>query len=99
MQGLMAAVIGFFLIDPLAASLSEALAAQKVPPHLAMEIVECTKAAGPAVIDRVMADPLWALQSVVSVWTGSLSAQAIVADVAPACANSLQATQSLLDTP
>jgi hypothetical protein len=95
----MAAIIGFFLIDPLMASLSEALATQNVPQNVATEIVECAKAAGPATIDRVMAEPFWALQSVISVWSGSLSAEAILADVAPACADSLDATRHFFESP
>jgi hypothetical protein len=84
-QELVAALVAFFIIDPLKAELGEKLAAARVPPGIVREVTACATAATPVVVERLSSDPLWAAGAVIRVWAGLAPPETVLAEAAPAC--------------
>ncbi len=91
MQELLAALIAFVLIDPLRAELSQKLEAAGIPPTAVVEVVACAGKAAPAIVDRVLEDPVGAAWRVAGFWSGTIASEALLAELAPECAPALNA--------
>ena len=96
MQDLFAALVSFFLIQPIQSGLAEKLEAARVPQAVISEISACGRNAAPLVLDRVMSDPVWALSSAVRAWTGTTRPEALLLEVAPGCASALASARPFL---
>src|SRR5215213_7673595 len=96
MQDLIAALISFFLIEPLQAQVADKLAAARAPQAVLAAVAACARAARPVIVDRATSDPAWAVSSVVQVWIGSASPETILADAAPACRPAIEAARPFL---
>lgn len=96
MQDLVAALISFFLIEPLQAEMADKLAAARAPQAVLNEVSACARAARPVIVERATNDPWWAVSSVVQVWIGSARPEAILADTAPACRPAIEAARPFL---
>lgn len=94
MQDLLAALIAFVLIDPLRAELSQKLEAAALPPAVVVEVVACAGKAAPAIVDRVLEDPVGAAWRAARFWSGAIASDALLADLAPECAPALGAVGS-----
>src|SRR4051794_37266805 len=70
MQDLIAALVSFFLIEPLQAKVADKLAAARAPRAVLADVSACARAARPAIVDRAASDPWWAVSSIVQVWIG-----------------------------
>jgi hypothetical protein len=86
MQDIIAALISFFLIDPLQAQMSERLKEARVPPAFVSEIGSCARTATPVIVDRAWSDPWWAVSTAAGIWMGQTRPEAALAQAAPACA-------------
>ncbi|MBL8687541.1 MAG: hypothetical protein JNL04_00485 [Rhodospirillaceae bacterium] len=91
MQDLLAALIAFILIDPLRAGLSRTLEAAGLPPAAVVEVVACTGRAAPAIVDRVLGNPVDAAWRVAGFWTGAVGPKDLLSEFAPECATTLDA--------
>ncbi len=91
MQDLFAALIAFVLIDPLRAELSRNLEEAGIPPATVVEVVTCTGRAAPAIVDRVLENPVGVAWQAAGFWSGSVESKAFLIQLAPECASSLDA--------
>jgi hypothetical protein len=85
MQDIIAALVQFFLVDPLQAELAERLAGVRAPQELAREVFACLRADSAAVIQRATADPGWTITRGLGLWTGLVQPETVLADAAPGC--------------
>ena len=97
MQDLFAALVSFFLIQPIQAEVTEKFEAARVPQAVISEVTTCGRTAAPLVLDRVISDPVWALSSAVRAWTGTTRPEALLLEVAPGCAPALSAARPFLE--
>jgi hypothetical protein len=95
-QDIIAALVSFFLIQPLQAEMAETLAQMRAPKAIATQVAACAEQAAPALARRAMADPLWAAGTVVSVWIGQAQPEALLVEVAPGCAPAVAAARPFL---
>ena len=91
-----AAVVSFFLTGPLQAELSEKLQMARAPQEIVSSLMDCSKEAAPAIVDRVLSDPFWALTQTFNVWTGQKQPEAVLLEAAPACAGAIDAARPFL---
>lgn len=96
MDSIFAALISFFLVDPVQAELAERLSASQAPQEVVSAISGCTQAAIPSVVDRVTGDPVWALSQVYEVWIGASDPVRLLAEVAPECSRALETARPFL---
>ena len=99
MMDLIAALISFFLIEPLRAEMAERLAAARAPQAVVAEVMACADAAAPRILERAVDDPWWAASSTVGVWLGSARPEALLFEAAPGCASAVEAARSFLAEP
>lgn len=99
MQDLIAALISFFLVQPLQAGIADALSAARAPQAVVAEVTACAASSAPAIIERAANDPLWAADRVVRIWIGALSYQAALREAAPPCGRALDAARPFLEDP
>jgi hypothetical protein len=97
MQDLIAALVAFFIIEPLQAEIGEKLAAARVPQSVITEVAACAQAAAPVIVKRAINDPLWGITTTLSIWIGSAKPDAMLIDAAPSCAQSVQAARTFLN--
>ncbi len=97
MQDLLAALISFFLVQPLQAKMAERLDAARAPRAVIAEVAGCARAATPVVVERATRDPAWAVSTIVQVWTGTAKPENILADTAPVCRPAIDAARPFLD--
>lgn len=96
MQDLIAALVSFFLIQPLQAQMAETLTQMRAPAAVSAKVAACAREAAPVVAERAMSDPWWAATSVVSVWIGRAQPEALLVEVVPACAPAVAAARPFL---
>lgn len=97
LQELIAALVSFFLVQPLQAEVRERLGAARVPSTIVAQVASCISTAAPGVVDRVTADPAWAMSSAVRVWIGSTPPEDLLVEVVPGCADAVAAARPFLD--
>ena len=97
MQDLFAALVSFFLIQPIQAELTEKLEVARVPQSVIADVTACGRTATPLVLDRVISDPVWSLSSAVRAWTGTTRPEALLLEVAPGCASALSSARPFLE--
>jgi hypothetical protein len=93
MQEFIAALISFFLLEPLQAEVAEKLKAARAPQAIVNDLANCVQAARPAIVDRATSDPWWAVSSVAQVWIGNAKPEILLADAAPVCRPALEAAR------
>lgn len=96
MDSIIAALVSFFLIDPLQAELKDRLVAAQAPRAVLAEVSSCAQAAGPELVKRATEDPMWAVSKVVSVWIGESRPEVLLVEVVPGCAGAAAAARSVL---
>lgn len=95
---IMAALISFFLLDPLQSRLAERLEALRMPRAAVTQAISCARASTPAIANRVMSDPLWAAGRVYDVWIGGRAPEALLVELAPNCANAVEMLKGRRDS-
>lgn len=63
----LAALVSFFLIDPLQAEMSKRLETAGAPPTIVADMAACGRTATPALVDRAAGDPWWAATTAVGI--------------------------------
>ena len=96
MQDLLAALISFFLVQPLQDKVADKLDAARAPRAIVAQVVGCARAAAPVVVERATGDPWWAVSTIVQVWTGTAKPENILADTAPVCRPAIEAARPFL---
>ncbi len=96
MQDLLAALISFFLIQPLEEKMAEKLDAARAPRAVIAQVADCARAATPVVVERATSDPWWAVSTIVQVWTGTAKPETILAATAPVCRPAIEAARPFL---
>lgn len=96
MQDVIAALVSFFLIQPLQAEMEDTLAQMRAPTAIAAQVTACAEQAAPALARRTMSDPVWAAGTLVSVWLGQARPETLLVEVAPGCAPALAAARPFL---
>jgi hypothetical protein len=98
-RDLLLTLVTLFVVEPFAAELNGSLAAARAPEPLVREVAACAGAAAPAVIERVVADPGWAVFAAVRLTTGMATAEAVILDAAPGCAVAVAEARRFLAAP
>ena len=96
MQDLLAALISFFLMQPLQEKMADKLDAARAPRAIIAQVAGCAQAATPVVVERATSDPWWAASTIVQVWTGTVKPEKILADTAPVCRSAIEAARPFL---
>lgn len=87
-----------FVVDPFQADLAQRLAAVQAPRAVVEQVAGCARTAVPALADRAVSDPWWAVTTGLGVWVGLSPPEAVLRDVVPAaCAPALDAVRPYLD--
>ena len=96
MQDFIAAVISFFLVEPLHEHLNEMLAKARVPQAVVNEVISCAQTAAPVIVERAASDPWWAVFNGIRLWAGWVRPDALLVDAAPRCAPAVHAARPFL---
>ena len=96
MQELIAALISFFLVEPLQAEIADKLKAARTPRAVLTDVTACLREAQPVVVGRATQDPWWATSSIVHVWIGAAQPEDLLVETAPACRPAVEAARLFL---
>ena len=96
MQDLFAALVSFFLIEPLQAEMADKLAAARAPQAIVSNVASCIDGAAPALVQRAWSDPWWVASTSFSVWVGAASLEEVAARAVPACTPAVRAAVPFL---
>jgi hypothetical protein len=96
MQDLIAALVSFFLVQPLQAEMSERLAAARAPQAVVAELATCARAATPLIIARATSDPWWVASNAFGIWVGTRRPEQVLVEAAPGCTGAVQAARPFL---
>jgi hypothetical protein len=96
MQSLIAALVSFFLLEPLQGEIADKLAAARAPQALIAEITSCARTAAPAVVERSFSDPWWAAAGALRVWAGAGDLGELLVEAAPGCAGAVRSARPYL---
>ncbi len=96
MQDFIASLVSLFLVEPFEAEMRERMAAARVPREVVQQVVQCGRVATPVLAERVMADPWWGATTVVRVWAGASTADAVLAEAVPPCGPAIRAVRPFL---
>lgn len=94
MDAILSALVSFFLISPLEASLTQMLTGAGVPKPLVEQVTACAATAAPVIVKRATNEPVWLIGSIIGLWTGSNSPDKILVDAAPGCAEPVAAARA-----
>jgi hypothetical protein len=84
-RDLVLSLVSMFVIEPFEAEIGAKLKAAAAPQAIVAELRGCAGTATPILVDKVFADPVWGITSLVGVATGMMDAQKLVAEAVPAC--------------
>ena len=96
MQDLIAALVSFFLIQPVQAQIAEALSAARAPQAVVAQMTACAHSAAPVLLERAAADPWWAVSTATRLWVGLAKPEIVLAEGAPGCAAAIEAARPFL---
>lgn len=85
-----------FVVEPHRVELTRQLAAVRAPAAVVEAVAGCAGAAVPALADRALTQPWWALTTVSGVWLGLTPADAVLRDAVPACRPAIEAARPYL---
>jgi hypothetical protein len=98
-QDLFAWLLATFVIGPVQAELTSAMQAVKAPAAVMQQVQDCVVNGTPALVARATKDPFWGITTTISVMTGIVDAQSVLAGTSPQCAAAIGAVKPLLDMP
>lgn len=81
------------VVEPYQAELTRQLAAVRAPRAVVEAVTDCAGAAVPALADRAMSDPWWAVTSGLGVWVGITPPEGVLRDAAPVCGPAIEAAR------
>lgn len=80
-------LFALFVVEPAMAAAGEKLAAARAPQETVRLVSDCARRGGPVLAERALAEPGWAVTTVIRVWMGTAQVEAVLADLDPTCAN------------
>lgn len=95
-QDIVAALISFFLLDPLQSRIAQGLQAARAPEAIVRDLSGCVTAGAPALAQRALGEPGWAVSTVVSVWIGGAAPERVLVEAVPSCAPAVRAALPFL---
>lgn len=96
MYELIALLVSIFLLNPLQAEVQSRLAEANAPPAVIAQVTACAITAGPAVVQRAVDDPVWAISTAVQSWIGTVAPEAVLREAAPGCVPAMEAARPYL---
>lgn len=91
-----AALVSFFLIDPLQVEIADRLASAGAPPAIVADVTSCARPATPVIVERATGDVWWAASTAFALWVGSTTPDAVLVETAPVCAAAVEAARPFL---
>ncbi|WP_127089623.1 hypothetical protein [Aquabacter cavernae] len=79
------ALISFFIVDPLDQALREQLSRAAISEQRMAQVTSCLQAETPAILDKAAGDPVWVIVTAAKVWTGMVTPQTALNEIAPSC--------------
>lgn len=98
MSTILSALVSLFLLQPLQDSFAERLAAAGAPRAVVADVAVCATSGIPQAVERVTAEPLWALSRAIQVWVGVVSPEAALVEAVPGCARAVEAARPFLNS-
>jgi hypothetical protein len=96
MQDFIAALVSFFLIEPLQAEMADKLAAARAPQAIVTDVASCARTATPLILARATSEPWWAASTAFGLWIGTTRPEGLLVEAAPGCAGAVQAARPFL---
>ncbi|WP_159718967.1 hypothetical protein [Geminicoccus flavidas] len=90
------ALVRLFIIEPFQVEVDEHLRRLGAPTAVVQEVASCASAAQPVLVERISEDPWWGAATIVRLWLGTTSYEAVLGAQVPACVPALQAAQPYL---
>ena len=97
MQDLIAALVAFFIIEPVQAEMAEKLAAARAPQAIVADVATCVRTAAPTIVQRAVNEPVWAAGTTFQLWIGSSKPDAVLLELSPSCAPAVRAASPFLE--
>lgn len=91
------ALVNMFVVEPAQAELGRRLEQLRAPPAIIRDVSDCLSAARPVLIEAYIEDPVRGVLTVVRLWTGLTTYDAVLQDEVPACKPALQAARPYLE--
>lgn len=91
------ALVSFFVVEPVSAELDRLARMTAVPPAIVEEARRCVTASGPALVDRLTAEPVAVVLDLAAVAIGMTEATAVLAETVPSCAGVLEQAKPFLE--
>lgn len=92
MQEFVAALLSFFLIDPLQAEMTDRFG--KASPQAVAGVTACIRDATPVLIRQGSEDPWRTATHVFGIWTGMTTPEEILAKATPGCAQAIEVVRA-----
>jgi len=96
-QELLAVVINLLIVDPLQDELDKRLADVRAPQAIMADVRTCAEAALPKLADRALADPAWAVTTVLNVWTGSAAPEDVLSTATSQCDAAVRSARAVIE--
>lgn len=96
LHDLIAWFVAVFLLNPLQAEIQSQLEASRAPVAVVQQVTQCVSAAAPALIDRAVGDPWWAISTAAGTWIGTTTPDGVLRDAAPGCGPAMAAARPFL---
>ncbi|RXF69216.1 hypothetical protein [Hansschlegelia zhihuaiae] len=93
MQEFVAALLSFFLIEPLQAEMSERFG-KRASPEAVAGVAACIREATPVLIRQASEDPWQTATHVFGIWSGMTPPEDILARTTPGCARAIEVVRS-----
>lgn len=90
MQEVIAALVAFFLVEPMQGYIAEWYVANGMAQEQAREVASCFTDQSPTILAQAGNDPVQALTHVVNYWIGLSSVDTLVTEMAPECVQHTQ---------
>ncbi len=94
---LIAWVFAVFVVEPAMASANDKLAALRAPQETIRLVGDCARRGGPILAERALAEPGWAVTTIVRIWMGTARIEAVLADLDPGCADAYAQARPFLN--
>lgn len=96
MSLILSALVSSLLLQPLQASFAERLSAAGAPRAVVADVAACATSGITQAVERVIAEPLWAVSRTIQVWVGAVSPEGALVEAVPGCTRAVEAARPFL---
>jgi hypothetical protein len=89
-------IFAIFFVEPFEMAAREKLASARAPQEIVRQVTDCARRGGPILAEKGLAEPGWAVTSVVRIWLGTTQIETVLADLDPGCAQAVQSARPFL---